>query len=193
MPSSPCSPPDTTLRRMSRRTLRLLPCTRSTRPGCSTTYTARGSPGAYVRKTGLSKPRAKTARRKALSAADPEPATSAADPATTTARQTPSNSLLLGRRRTRATVAEALSRTATGVRFAPVNIFVIGAGQVGAAVVEALHEEHDITVLDTEQSRLQSLAGGYDVATYEGDGTSRRDLAQAGVKRAGPGIPRTPR
>jgi trk system potassium uptake protein TrkA len=65
-----------------------------------------------------------------------------------------------------------------------VNIFVIGAGQVGAAVVEALHEEHDITVLDTEQSRLQSLAGGYDVATYEGDGTSRRDLAQAGVKSA---------
>src|SRR5918996_3556592 len=184
MPSSPCSPPDTTLRRMSRRTLRLLPCTRSTRPGCSTTYTARGSPGAYVRKTGLSKPRAKTARRNALSAADPEPATSAADPASTTARQIPSNSLLLGRRRTRVTVAEALLPAATGVRFAPVNIFVIGAGQVGVAVGEALHEENNITVLDTEPARLQALAGRFDVATYEGDGTSRRDLAEAGIKRA---------
>jgi trk system potassium uptake protein len=63
-----------------------------------------------------------------------------------------------------------------------VKIFVIGAGQVGVAVVEALHDEHDITVLDTEVSRLQALTGRYDVATYEGDGTSRRDLAAAGAK-----------
>jgi trk system potassium uptake protein len=63
-----------------------------------------------------------------------------------------------------------------------VKIFVIGAGQVGFAIVEALHEEHDITVLDTEVSRLQALTGRYDVATYEGDGTSRRDLAAAGAK-----------
>jgi trk/ktr system potassium uptake protein len=65
-----------------------------------------------------------------------------------------------------------------------VQIFVIGAGQVGAAIVEALHEEHDITVLDTEPARLQPLAGRYDVATFEGDGTSRRDLAAAGIKTA---------
>jgi trk system potassium uptake protein len=66
-----------------------------------------------------------------------------------------------------------------------VRIFVIGAGQVGTTIVEALHEEHEITVLDTEMSRLIALAGRYDVATYEGDGTSRRDLAAAGVKDAG--------
>ena len=72
----------------------------------------------------------------------------------------------------------------TGVRFATVNVFVIGAGQVGVAIVEALHDEHDITVLDTESSRLAGLAGRYDVATFEGDGTSRRDLAAAGVKTA---------
>ena len=64
------------------------------------------------------------------------------------------------------------------------KIFVIGAGQVGFAIVEALHEEHEITVLDTEVSRLTPLAGRYDVATFEGDGTSRRDLASAGVKAA---------
>jgi trk system potassium uptake protein len=63
-----------------------------------------------------------------------------------------------------------------------VKIFVIGAGQVGFAIVEALHDEHDITVLDTEVSRLQALTGRYDVATFEGDGTSRRDLASAGAK-----------
>jgi trk/ktr system potassium uptake protein len=63
-----------------------------------------------------------------------------------------------------------------------VKIFVIGAGQVGLAIVEALHEEHEITVLDTEASRLTALGGRYDVATFEGDGTSRRDLANAGVK-----------
>ena len=62
------------------------------------------------------------------------------------------------------------------------KIFIIGAGQVGLAIVEALHEEHEITVLDTEASRLSAFAGRYDVATFEGDGTSRRDLANAGVK-----------
>jgi trk system potassium uptake protein TrkA len=65
-----------------------------------------------------------------------------------------------------------------------VRIFVIGAGQVGFTIVEALHDEHDITVLDTELARLTALAGRYDVATYEGDGTSRRDLNAAGVKGA---------
>jgi trk system potassium uptake protein TrkA len=65
-----------------------------------------------------------------------------------------------------------------------VRIFVIGAGQVGVTIVEALHEEHDITVLDTEPARLTPLAGRYDIATFEGDGTSRRDLAAAGVKEA---------
>jgi trk system potassium uptake protein len=65
-----------------------------------------------------------------------------------------------------------------------VKIFVIGAGQVGFAVVEALHDEHDITVLDNEVSRLSALASRFDVATYEGDGTSRRDLATAGIKDA---------
>ncbi|MBA2423998.1 MAG: NAD-binding protein, partial [Actinobacteria bacterium] len=64
------------------------------------------------------------------------------------------------------------------------RIFLIGAGQVGFAVVEALHHDHEITVLDTEPSRLAALAERYDVATVEGDGTSRRDLAAAGVQNA---------
>ncbi len=61
------------------------------------------------------------------------------------------------------------------------RVFVIGAGQVGSTIVEALHEEHDIVVLDTEISRLQALNARFDVAVFEGDGTSRKDLAAAGI------------
>jgi trk system potassium uptake protein TrkA len=64
------------------------------------------------------------------------------------------------------------------------RIFVIGAGQVGSTVVEALHDEHEITVMDLDVSRLTPLAYRYDVATVEGNGASRRALAEAGVGNA---------
>jgi len=65
-----------------------------------------------------------------------------------------------------------------------VRIFVIGAGQVGSTIVEALHEGHEISVLDMEAPRLQALATRFDVAVHEGDGTSRKDLAKAGMGSA---------
>jgi trk system potassium uptake protein TrkA len=65
-----------------------------------------------------------------------------------------------------------------------VRIFLIGAGQVGSTVVEALHAEHELTVVDNEPSRLRGMAERFDVVTYEGDGTSRRDLQRAGVSAA---------
>jgi trk system potassium uptake protein TrkA len=65
-----------------------------------------------------------------------------------------------------------------------VKIFVIGAGQVGSTVVEALHGEHDVTVIDLDAARLTPLAYRYDVATVEGNGASRRSLADAGVRDA---------
>ena len=72
-----------------------------------------------------------------------------------------------------------------GVYPAPaVKIFVIGAGQVGTTVVEALHSEHDVTVLDLDPGRLTPLAYRYDVATVEANGASRRSLADAGVRDA---------
>lgn len=64
------------------------------------------------------------------------------------------------------------------------RVFLIGAGQVGSTIVEALHEDHEITVVDTEASRLQALTAQFDVAVYEGDGTSRKDLAAAGADSA---------
>ena len=64
------------------------------------------------------------------------------------------------------------------------KVFLIGAGQVGTTIVEALHDDHEITVLDNEASRLQAIAARFDVMTYEGDGTSRKDLASGGVGSA---------
>ena len=64
------------------------------------------------------------------------------------------------------------------------RVFLIGAGQVGFTIVEALHDEHDITVVDMEASRLQALTARFDVAVFEGDGTSRKDLAVAGATTA---------
>jgi trk system potassium uptake protein TrkA len=64
------------------------------------------------------------------------------------------------------------------------RIFVIGAGQVGATVVEALHDEHDLTVIDLDPGRLKHLAYRFDVATIEANGASRRALQEAGVGEA---------
>jgi trk system potassium uptake protein TrkA len=66
-----------------------------------------------------------------------------------------------------------------------VKVFVIGAGQVGSTIVEALHDEHDVTVIDLDRTRLEPLAYRYDVATFEGNGASRIALAEAGVADAG--------
>jgi len=64
------------------------------------------------------------------------------------------------------------------------NIVVLGAGQVGQAVLEALHEEHEITVIDVDPDRLAEFADRYDVRTVEGDGTTRRVLRRARVEQA---------
>ena len=64
------------------------------------------------------------------------------------------------------------------------KIFVIGAGQVGATIVEALHDDHDVTVIDLDPARLEPLAHRYDVSTLEGNGASRNVLADAGVASA---------
>ena len=62
-----------------------------------------------------------------------------------------------------------------------VRIIVLGAGQVGTTIVEALHDEHDVTVIDTHAERLSALAHRFDVRIVQGNGTSRRILQEAGV------------
>jgi trk/ktr system potassium uptake protein len=65
------------------------------------------------------------------------------------------------------------------------KIVVIGAGQVGSTVVEALHDEHDMTVIDLDEERLTALAERYDVAMRMGNGASRRTLEEVDVAKAG--------
>ena len=64
------------------------------------------------------------------------------------------------------------------------RIFVIGAGQVGTTIVEALHDEHELTVFDLDEERLAALSQRFDVHTYEGNGASRRVLSEAGITSA---------
>jgi trk system potassium uptake protein TrkA len=65
-----------------------------------------------------------------------------------------------------------------------VRILVIGAGQVGTTIVEALHAEHEITVIDLDQTRLAALGHRFDVLTIEANGASRRALRDAGIAEA---------
>jgi trk system potassium uptake protein len=64
------------------------------------------------------------------------------------------------------------------------NIIVLGAGQVGMTIVEALHDEHEVTVIDLDTGRLQALSYRYDVRTVTGNGATRRILQDAGVEKA---------
>jgi trk system potassium uptake protein len=64
------------------------------------------------------------------------------------------------------------------------KIVVLGAGQVGATIVEALHDDHEATVIDLDAARLQALSYRYDVRTVRGNGATRRVLQDAGVEEA---------
>jgi trk system potassium uptake protein len=64
------------------------------------------------------------------------------------------------------------------------RIVVLGAGNVGRAVVEALHSEHEMTVVDVDDTRLTPLADRYDVRTVEGNGTTKRVMREAGIQDA---------
>jgi trk system potassium uptake protein TrkA len=64
------------------------------------------------------------------------------------------------------------------------EIVVLGAGQVGATIVEALHHDHDVTVVDLDAARLQALSYRYDVRTVRGNGATRRVLQDAGIGQA---------
>ena len=64
------------------------------------------------------------------------------------------------------------------------KIVVLGAGQVGATIVEALHGDHEVTVIDLDAARLQAISYRYDVRTVRGNGATRRVLQDAGIGEA---------
>ena len=64
------------------------------------------------------------------------------------------------------------------------KIVIVGAGQVGSTIVEALHGEHDLTVIDTVRERLEPLAYRFDLRTIEANGASRKAIQRAGTSDA---------
>ena len=64
------------------------------------------------------------------------------------------------------------------------KIIVLGAGHVGRTLIDALHTQHQLTVVDTDARRLASVAQRYDVRTVQGDGTTRRVVRKAGCEDA---------
>lgn len=65
------------------------------------------------------------------------------------------------------------------------QILIVGCGKVGYTLAEQLsREDNDITVLDTNSSRVQFLVEELDIMGYIGSGISFETLAEAGVKKA---------
>ena len=65
-----------------------------------------------------------------------------------------------------------------------VKVVIVGAGHVGRTVIEALHGEHAVTVIDLDGACLAALSYRYDVRTVEGNGASRSVLQEAGAAKA---------
>ena len=62
---------------------------------------------------------------------------------------------------------------------------VIGAGEVGFNIAQRLSEEnHDVVVVDTNDSRLERCRDFLDVLTVRGSGSRESTLVEAGVERA---------
>jgi trk system potassium uptake protein TrkA len=64
------------------------------------------------------------------------------------------------------------------------RILLVGAGDVGQTIVEALHGEHDLTVVDLDPRCLAALSYRFDVRTVTGNGATRSVLQEAGVEKA---------
>lgn len=65
------------------------------------------------------------------------------------------------------------------------KIIILGAGQVGGTLAENLaNERNDITVIDTDETRLRDLASQLDIRTVKGMGCYPKVLADAGAEDA---------
>ncbi|MFI4954402.1 MAG: Trk system potassium transporter TrkA [Gammaproteobacteria bacterium] len=65
------------------------------------------------------------------------------------------------------------------------HIIILGAGQVGGSLAEHLvHEDNDITVIDTDASRLETLLKKIDIRTVHGHGAYPSMLRNAGIETA---------
>jgi len=65
------------------------------------------------------------------------------------------------------------------------KIIIVGCGKVGITLVETLTKEgHDITIIDKDASKIQSITNVYDAMGIEGNGASYSVQKEAGVDSA---------
>lgn len=65
------------------------------------------------------------------------------------------------------------------------NIIIVGCGKVGLTLAEQLcQEEHAVTLIDTDQERLDDAVNSMDVQAVLGNGTSYQTQIEAGVRNA---------
>ena len=63
------------------------------------------------------------------------------------------------------------------------NIIIVGCGRVGATLVEQLGKEgNDITIIDKDASKIQSITNLYDVMGVVGNGASYSVQMEAGIE-----------
>ena len=63
------------------------------------------------------------------------------------------------------------------------RVIVIGAGEVGTAIAEALYRENDVVVIERDHVRYELLQS-LDILVVEGNGSSAKTLVEAGVDNA---------
>ncbi|WP_336331039.1 Trk system potassium transporter TrkA [Haloarcula sp. CGMCC 1.2071] len=66
----------------------------------------------------------------------------------------------------------------------PMQVVIVGAGQVGLNIAASLSENHDVVVIDTSPEKVDQLTYSIDVLAIEGDGTSLETLQEAGIAEA---------
>lgn len=65
------------------------------------------------------------------------------------------------------------------------NIVVVGAGRVGRTLGEKLTRDgHDVSLVDTDASKIREIADTLDVQVIVGNGATARELRRAGIERA---------
>ncbi|MCM1185831.1 MAG: Trk system potassium transporter TrkA [Lachnoclostridium sp.] len=65
------------------------------------------------------------------------------------------------------------------------NIIIVGCGKVGSTLVEQLNgENHNIVVIDENESRVKSITDDLDAMGIVGNGVSYQTLKDAGISRA---------
>lgn len=63
------------------------------------------------------------------------------------------------------------------------NVFIVGGGEIGTSIAEALHKDHNVVVMD-ELAERASAFETLDVQFVQGSGTDPEDLRAAGIERA---------